>query len=76
MATIENNPTHQDELLTRINRTVELIKMYTTGIKQAMSMEAPLYLIESKQRMKAQLVAELITLMAELDVQFELKQAA
>jgi hypothetical protein len=70
------NQTNQDELLTRITRTVELIKMYSTGIRQAMSMEAPLYLIESKERMKTELVSELITLLAEIDVQFELKQAA
>ena len=76
MVTIQNNPTNQDELLTRITRTVELIKMYSTGIKQALSMDAPAYLIESKQRMKTQLVTELITLLAEIDVQFELKQAA
>ena len=76
MVTIQNNSTHQDELLTRITRTVELIKMYSIGIRQALSMEAPPYLIESKQRMKSQLVTELITLLAEIDVQFELKQAA
>ena len=76
MVTIQNNSTHQDELLTRITRTIELIKMYSTGIRQALSMEAPPYLIESKQRMKSQLVTELITLLAEIDVQFELKQAA
>ena len=76
MITIQNNQIHQDELLTRITRTIELIKMYNTGIKQAMSMDAPLYLIESKQRMKTQLVTELISLLDEIDVQFELKQAA
>jgi hypothetical protein len=76
MVTIQNNLIHQDELLTRITRTIELIKMYNTGIKQAMSMDAPLYLIESKKRMKTQLVTELISLLDEIDVQFELKQAA
>ena len=79
MVTIQDSPITQDELLTRITRitrTVELIKMYSLGIRQAVSMDAPLYLVESKQRMKTQLVAELITLLAEIDVQFELKQAA
>lgn len=76
MATTEDNVINQDELLTHIMRTVELIKMYSTGIKQALSMEVPDYLIESKQRMKSQLVKELIALLAEIDVQFELKHAA
>ena len=76
MVTIQDSPTTQDELLTRITRTVELIKMYSLGIRQAISMDAPLYLVESKQRMKTQLVTELIMLLAEIDVQFELKQAA
>lgn len=65
-----------DELLMRINRTVELIRVYDNGIKQAKTLEAPIYLIESKERMKSQLVSELIALLAEMDVQFELKIAA
>ena len=65
-----------DELLIRINRTIELIRVYDNGIKQAKELEAPIYLIESKERMKEQLVNELMTLLAEMDVQFVLKIAA
>jgi hypothetical protein len=65
-----------DELLIRINRTIELIRVYDNGIKQAKGQEAPVYLIESKERKKSQLVNELMDLLAEMDVQFELKIAA
>ena len=66
----------QDVLLFRINHTIELIKKYDSNVKQAIALNAPTHLIEAKQKMKAQLVNELIALMAEMDVQFELKQAA
>ncbi len=65
-----------DELLIRINRTIELIRMYDIGIKQAKSLDAPLYLIESKNRMKLQLVNELMELLAEMDVNVDLRIAA
>ena len=76
MVTIPSTQANQDTLLTRINRTIELIRMYDNGIKQAQSLDAPPYLIESKQRMKTQLATELITLLAEMDIQFEMKAAA
>ncbi len=65
-----------DELLIRINRTIELIRVYNNGIKQAKGLEAPVYLIESNERMKSQLVSELMALLAEMDISFELKIAA
>ena len=76
MEMLLDNPKDTDELLLRINRTIELIRVYDNGIKQAKVLEAPVYLIESKERMKSQLVSELMALLAEMDVQFELKIAA
>ena len=76
MKTLIDNQKNTDELLIRINRTIELIRVYDNGIKHAKTLEAPIYLIESKERMKSQLVNELMTLLTEMDVQFELKIAA
>jgi hypothetical protein len=76
MAILLDNQKIADELLIRINRTIELIRMYDNGIKQAKELEAPLYLVESKNRMKSQLVGELMSLLAEMDVEVELKIAA
>jgi hypothetical protein len=76
MEAILENPKSADELLLRINRTIELIRLYDNGIKQAKELDAPVYLIQSKQRMKGQLVDELKELLAEMDVQVDLKIAA
>ena len=76
MESVLDNPKSTDELLIRINRTIELIRLYDNGIKQAKSLEAPEYLIESKLRMKGQLVEELKDLLSEMDIDADLKIAA
>jgi hypothetical protein len=63
-------------LLMRISHTVELIKKYDLGIKQAVLLRADPELIEGWQMMKARYVTDLIELMAEMDVDLELKTAA
>ena len=73
METIEKN---SDQLLARVHRTIELIRLYDNGIKQAVELDAPTYLIESKKRMKTQLVREFMTLMTDMNVKFELNEAA
>ena len=76
MESVLDNPKSTDELLIRINRTIELIRLYDNGIKQAKSLEVPKYLIESKLRMKGQLVDELKDLLSEMDIDADLKIAA
>jgi hypothetical protein len=52
------------------------IRLYDNGIKQAKSLEASEYLIESKLRMKGQLVDELKDLLSEIDMDADLKTEA
>ena len=45
------------------------------ALKQTIQLGSPLDLVEKRRKKKAQLVAELIALMAEMDVNLEVKQA-
>ena len=65
----------EEAFLLRVNKTVEQIKRYDRAIKHAAICNAPAKLIEEKQTAKAQFVAELIALMAKMDVNLEVKQA-
>jgi hypothetical protein len=65
-----------DQLLAQLHRTIDLIQMYDSGIQKALELDAPAYLIESKQRMKSQLVGEFLSLMSEMNVNLTLKEAA
>ena len=65
----------EEAYLLKVNGTVEKLKRSDRALKNAVQYNAPTKFIEQKESNKAQLVAELITLLAEMDVQLELKQA-
>ena len=73
MESLSNN---EEKLLMRINYTIEQIQKYDSGIKQAVLLSAEPFVIEGWQMMKARSVARLIKMMAEMDVDLELKTAA
>jgi hypothetical protein len=73
MGIIEKNT---DQLMAQLHRTIDLIRMYEIGIQKAIELDAPAYLIESKERMKTQLVSEFLSLMGEMNVNLTLKEAA
>ena len=64
----------EEAYLLKVNGTVEKLKRSDRAVKNAVQYNAPPKFIEQKESNKAQLVAELITLLAEMDVQLELKQ--
>ena len=65
----------EEAYLLKVNGTVEKLKRSDRAVKNAVQYNAPPKFIEQKESNKAQLIAELITLLAEMDVQLELKQA-
>jgi hypothetical protein len=65
-----------DTLLAQLHRTIDLIRMYDNGIQQAIQLEAPAYLIESKERVKSQLVHDFLSLMAEMNVKLSVVMEA
>ena len=72
---IEKQDYSQDALILQINDAIHQIKKYDMALKQTIQLGSPLDLIEKRRKKKAQLVADLITLMAEMDVNLEVKQA-
>lgn len=69
------NSENQTIFLERVNHNIILIQQLNTSIKQAILSGAPSSLIKSKQKTKMHLVNELIALLSEIELSFELKSS-
>ena len=65
----------EEAYLLKVNVAIEQLKRSDRAVKNAVQYNAPPKFIEQKESNKAQLIAELIMLLAEMDVQLELKRA-